>query len=117
MLEPIVRSYAGAIGDALILMQDNARAHTAHVYMTFIVDTGVSVMNWPARSPYINPTEHTWGILSRRIRQRPHHPENVQNLIDSLVQELQAIPLKRIGSMTSRCQECVNDKGGQTSYL
>ena len=98
-------------------MQDNARAHTAHVYMTFIDDTGISVMNWPARSPYINPTEHTWGILSRRIRQRPHRPENVQNLIDSLVQELQAIPLKGIGSITSRCQECVNDKGGQTSYL
>ena len=117
ILEPIVRSYTAGIGDALILMQDNARAHTAQVYMTFIDETCISVMNWPARSPYINPTEHTRGILSRGIRQRPHHPKNVQNLIDSLVQELQAMPLKGIGSMTSRCQECVNNKGGQTSYL
>ena len=45
----------------------------------------IIVMNWPARYPYINPTEHTWDILSRRIRQRQHHPENVQTLIDALV--------------------------------
>ena len=45
IMQPIVRSYAGAIGDALILMQDNARAHTAQVYMTFLDDKGISVMN------------------------------------------------------------------------
>ena len=72
-------SHAGAIGDAFILMQDNARAHTAQVSMTFIDDTDISVVNWPARSPYITPTEHTWSILSRRIRQRPHHPANVRH--------------------------------------
>ena len=85
-------------------MQDDARAHAAQVSMTFIDDTVFSVMNWPARSPDINPTERTWGILSRWFRQRPHNPENVQNLIDAMVHELQAIPLKGIRSMT-RCQE------------
>ena len=97
-------------------MQDNACAHTAQVSMTFIDDTGIIVMNWPARSPDLNPIEHTWGILSRRIRQRQHHPENVQTLVDALVQKLQATPLKGIRSVIRHCQECVNDKGGQTSY-
>ena len=84
--------YAGAICDGFILMQDNARAHTAQdVSMTFIDDTDISVMNWPARSPDFSPTEHAWGILFRRIRQRPYHPDNVQNFIDALVQELQTI--------------------------
>ena len=87
ILEPIVRPHECAIGDVFNVMQYNARSHTALVAMTFIDDTGISVMNWPARYPDINPTEHTWGILSRRIRQRPHHPLNVQNLIDALVQE------------------------------
>ena len=80
--------------------------------MTFTDDTtGIILINWPARSPDINPTEHTWVILSRRFRQQPH-PYNVQNLIDALVQELQAIPLKGIMSTTRCCQ----DKGGQASY-
>ena len=97
-------------------MQDNPRAHTTQVSMTFTEDTGISVMNWPARYPDINPKEHTWDILSRCIRQRPNHQDNLQNLIDALVQELQAIPLKGIMSMTHCCQDCVNDKGGQASY-
>ena len=116
ILEPIVRPHAGAIGDAFILMQDNACAHTAQVFMTFTDETCIIVMNWQAMSPYINPTEHTWGILSRHVRKRQHHPENVQNLTDAQVQELQATPLKGSRSMTCRCQEYVNDKGGQTSY-
>ena len=77
ILEPIVRPHAFAIGDEFIAMQDNARAHAAQVSMICIDDTGISVTNWLTRSPNLNPTEHTWGILYRRFRQRPHHPENV----------------------------------------
>ena len=116
ILEHVVRPHACAIGDAFILMPDNARAHTAQVSMTSIGDTCISVANWPAKSPDINLTEHICGTLSRRIRQRPHYSEDVENLIDALVQEVQAIPLKGIMSMTHCCQECVNDKGGQASY-
>ena len=108
--------HARAIGDGFILMQDNACAHIAQVPMTFIEDTDISVMNWPARSPDFNPTDHAWGVLSRRIRQRPHHPENVQNLIDALVQELQTISQKGIRSMPRRCQACVKNRGGHIRY-
>ena len=86
IMEPIVRPHAN--GDALILMQDNSPAHTAQVSMTFIDDTCIRVMKWPSRYPDLNPTEHTWGILHRCIRQRQHHPDNVQNIIDALVQEM-----------------------------
>ena len=36
--ETITRPRAGAIGDALILMQYNARAHTVQVYMHVLDD-------------------------------------------------------------------------------
>ena len=63
ILEPIVRPHECAIGDVFNVMQYNARSHTALVAMTFIDDTGISVMNWPARYPDINPTEHTWAFF------------------------------------------------------
>ena len=116
ILETIGRSYAGVIGDAFILIQDNAGAHTAQVYTTFLDDNGISVMNWLARSPDINPIEHTWDILSRRIRQRPHYLGNVQTLIETLVQKLQMIPQNGIKSMPLRYQDCVDDRRGHTSY-
>ena len=113
ILERIVRQHSCAIDDAFIVMQDNALSHAAQVYMPFMGDTTcIRVINWPAMYPYINPTERTWGILSRRFRQRPHHPDSVHNLIDALVQALQAIPIKGI-MMTTRC---CRDKGGQASY-
>ena len=72
ILEPVVGSYSGTIGDVFILMQDNARANTIQLYTTFLDDKGISVMNWLAIFRDLNPIEHTWDILSRRIRQRLH---------------------------------------------
>ena len=51
ILEPIVRPFAGVIGDAFILIQDNARAQTVLVSMTFLDVEGISVMNWLTMSP------------------------------------------------------------------
>ena len=75
--EPIVRPLAGAIVDAFILMQYNARAFPARVSLTFLDDEGISVLNWLTSSADLNPIEHTWGMHSRCIRQRPHHPGKV----------------------------------------
>ena len=116
ILEPIVRPFAGVIGDAFILIQDNARAHTVLVSTTFLDVEGISVMNWLTMSPYINPIEHTWGNRCRHIRQWSYHPENVQNLIDALVQKLQSMPQKGIRCMPGRYQECRDDRGGHISY-
>ena len=57
ILEHIVKQHAGAIGDGFILMTDNARAHIAQVYMTFIDYTDIRMMTWPARSPDFNLTD------------------------------------------------------------
>ena len=77
-------------------------------------------MDWPARSPDLNPVEHVWDILGRRIRQLQHPPQTIQELDQALIREWQAIPqatLRRlIRSMTTRCRECVRARGGHTHY-
>ena len=116
ILEPIAGPFAGDIGDAFILIQDNARAQSVLESMTFLDVKGTSVMNWLTMSPDLNPIEHTWGNRSRHIRQRSYHPENVQNLIDALVLKLQSMPQKGIRIMPGRCQKCRDDRGGHISY-
>ncbi|KAI3352159.1 hypothetical protein L3Q82_020970 [Scortum barcoo] len=86
ILRPLVRPYAGAVGPGFLLMQDNARPHVAGVCQQFLQDEGIDAMDWPARSPDLNPIEHIWDIMSRSIHQRHVAPQTVQELVDALVQ-------------------------------
>ncbi len=45
----------------------------------------VMVMEWPSMSPDLNPTEHLWGILKRKVEK--HHVSNIQQLRDVIMEE------------------------------
>ena len=92
ILRPLVRPYAGAVGPGFLLMQDNARPHVAGVCQQFLQEEGIYAMDWPARSPDLNPIEHIWDIMSRSIHQRHVAPQTVQELADALVQVWEEIP-------------------------
>ncbi|GFU52961.1 transposable element Tcb2 transposase [Trichonephila clavipes] len=49
-------------------------------------------MDCPAYSPDLNPIEHVWDALGRRIAARLHHPENTQQLKRMLIEEWALLP-------------------------
>ena len=57
------------------------------VLCDFLQDRNVSVMPWPAKSPDLNPIEHIWELLDRRVRARAIPPTNVRELAGALVEE------------------------------
>lgn len=59
-------------------MQDNARSHTARMVQEYLNRQEIEVMGWPARSPDLNPIEHVWDMLYRRVSVRPNPPQNVR---------------------------------------
>ncbi|KAI3359454.1 hypothetical protein L3Q82_013759, partial [Scortum barcoo] len=101
ILRPLVRPYAGAVGPGFLLMQDNARPHVAGVCQQFLQDKGIDAMDWPARSPDLNPIEHIWDIMSRSIHQRHVAPQTVQELADALVQVSGRRSLRRPSATSS----------------
>ncbi|KAI3370376.1 hypothetical protein L3Q82_024465, partial [Scortum barcoo] len=124
ILRPLVRPYAGkAVGPGFLLMQDNARPHVAGVCQQFLQDEGIDAMDWPARSPDLNPIEHIWDIMSRSIHQRHVAPQTVQELADALVQVWEEIPQETIRhlirSMPRRCREVeeITFKNYYTAYV
>uniref|UniRef100_A0A8K9XZB2 Transposase Tc1-like domain-containing protein n=1 Tax=Oncorhynchus mykiss TaxID=8022 RepID=A0A8K9XZB2_ONCMY len=118
ILRPLVRPYAGAAGPGFLLMQDNARPHVAGVCQQFLQEEGIDAMDWPVRSPDLNPIEHIWDIMSRSIHQRHIAPQTVQELADALVQVWEEIPQETmrhlIRSMPRRCREVIQARGGHT---
>ena len=50
-----------------ILIHDNARSHVARICQQFLNRNNVNVLPWPAMSPDMNPIEHIWDYLGRKV--------------------------------------------------
>jgi hypothetical protein len=51
ILDVHVRTYAGAVDPGFILMDDNARAHRAHITNGYLEQAAIVRMDWSARFP------------------------------------------------------------------
>ena len=103
----------------LTLQQDNARPHTARIVMAEL--DAIVVLPWPARSPDLSPIEHLWDEVGRRLRDNYElSAVNVNQLADRTRHEWNAIPQDTIQhlilSMPRRLAECMEKRGGHTSY-
>ncbi len=106
-------------GDAdFIFQQDLAPAHTAKGTKSWFNDHGVTVLDWPANSPDLNPIENLWGIVKRKMRDT--RPNNVDELMATVKETCASIPPqqchKLITSMPRRIEAVIKAKGAPTKY-
>lgn len=92
VLEHHVRPISWLMGKEFILMHDNARPHVAGTVCDYMEDVNINVMDWSARSPGINPIEHVWAELKKRVRARSPTPAHLQGLQSAIKEEWNAIP-------------------------
>jgi transposase len=117
-----IHPYAENFGPNLIFVHDNARPHTAHIVTTALKDANIDCLEWPAKGPYLNPIEHPWDHLNRRVRS-VHvivAPINLEDLSNLLIQEWHQIPQESIQnlvrSIPRKMQECIIARNGNTRY-
>ncbi len=106
-------------GDAdFIFQQDLAPAHTAKGTKSWFNDHGVTVLDWPANSPDLNPIENLWGIVKRKMRDT--RPNNADELKATVKETWASIPPqqchKLITSMPRRIEAVIKAKGDPTKY-
>ncbi len=96
----------------------HASFHTAKSTKSWFNDHGVTVLDWPANSPDLNPIEYLWGIVKRKMRDT--RPNNADDLKAAIKATWASIPPqqchKLITSMPHRIEAVIKAKGAPTKY-
>ncbi|GFT00413.1 transposable element Tc3 transposase [Trichonephila clavipes] len=92
ILLPYVRLFRGAKGLQLLFMDDNAPCHRTVAAEQLLEIEDIERMDWPARSPDLNPIEHVWNFLGRRLAARTLPPVTIRELRLALQEEWAAMP-------------------------
>ena len=99
---------------------DNAPVHKVRSIQKWFVKMGVEELDWPTQSPALNPIEHLWDELERRLRARPDRPTSVPDLTNALVAEWKQVPAAMfqhvVESLPRRVEAVIESKGEATPY-
>lgn len=110
----------GLGNETYIFQDDNAPCHTARPVRTWKESQSINSIEWPSQSPDLNPIEHLWDELERRVRRNKFRPKNKAELFAALKREWDQIQsdviVKLVDSMPRRVKAVLKSKGGATPY-
>ena len=107
-------------GEDFILQQDRSSSHVSKETLCFLENWNIEVMDWPAKSPDLNPIENVWGILTRMV----FHDGAVYDTKDQLWRAIKScwenLSMETIqslvDSMNSRMIKVIEKNGAMTKY-
>ncbi|GFV14935.1 exocyst complex component 3 [Trichonephila clavipes] len=109
--EQHARLFRGTMGAEFLFMDDNVRPYRVNIVDECLQLEDITCMDWPAYSPDLNPIEHMWDMLGRRIAARQPPPTCLPELRRALLDEWCNIPQDQIDnlilSMPRRCKACI----------
>ena len=107
-------------GGTVFFQQDNDPKHTSRAAKDWFSQQGITVLPWPSQSPDLNPIEHLWAIIKKRLGSYPTLPSGVHELWDRVEAKWKKITpadcQALIESMPRRVQAVIRAKGAQTRY-
>jgi transposase len=112
--------YYGMERDSFVFQQDNDPKHTSRMAREWFEKHHVELLDWPVQSPDLNPIEHLWLHLKRKVAGYETEPRSIHELWERVEAEWERIPkdvcVDLIKSMPRRIAAVLKAKGGYTKY-
>jgi hypothetical protein len=112
--------YYAMDGETLVFQHDNDSKHTARMTQEKFRELGYSTLFWPAQSPDLNPIEHLWVVLKRRLSSHENVPSSMNELWERVQTEWDTITqeecVRLIESMPRRIATVIKAKGRHIKY-
>ncbi|KFM74961.1 Transposable element Tcb2 transposase, partial [Stegodyphus mimosarum] len=109
------RSGQTAKCDAFLLQDDNARPRRAHIIDDYLQQEAIMCMEWPARSPDLNPIEPVWDAVERHIAALNLPPQTLAVLATALQEQWLSLPMELIDhiieNITHHYMCCIAPRG------
>uniref|UniRef100_A0A914VA76 Tc1-like transposase DDE domain-containing protein n=1 Tax=Plectus sambesii TaxID=2011161 RepID=A0A914VA76_9BILA len=114
----------------LVYQQDNAGVHVSKnkrrndlefvPMLDWFQTKGINLLEWPSRSPDLNPIENLWGIMVRRIYQDNREYQTVNQLKEAITEAWDSVSAellqKLADSMKNRIIQVIQRFGNVTDY-
>ncbi|MDC9721134.1 MAG: transposase [Gammaproteobacteria bacterium] len=101
-------------------MNDNARPHRSRTVTDYLRGEAIPTLPWPACSPDMNPIDHIWDIIGRKVRERTPPVQTLNEINKALRQEWLRLPQQQIprlvAGMRRRLEAVIRVNGSYTKY-
>ena len=106
------------MGAQWIFQHDNDPKHTAGIVTNWLNSNGIQRLKWPPFSPDLNPIEHLWDEIERRMKkEQPKNEKDLKECLTRVWKDIQIMLLKNlVDSVPNRLNEVIRMKGYPTKY-
>jgi len=103
---------------SFIFQHDNAPCHKSKIISSLFEEKTWKVMEWPAQSPDLNPIEHIWAYMKRKLENisifnLKELELKIKEVWDGIIPDICS---NLVDSMPRRAQAIYNAKGGASKY-
>jgi len=111
---------SGIVEGGCIFQQDNDPKHTSKKARNWMEENNITLLDWPAQSPDLNPIEHLWHHIKLQLCKYEAPAKGVWEIWERVAEVWNDIEPEvcqgLIESMPRRLEAVIKAKGGNTKY-